>query len=77
MKNVGAGALGTPLTTREHEILQFLAAGLTNREIAERLALSPRTAKTTSNARCFRSSALPPEPEPLLKPDVQACWAQL
>jgi DNA-binding NarL/FixJ family response regulator len=34
------------LTAREHEILTLLAGGLTNREIAQRLALSPRTVET-------------------------------
>jgi ATP/maltotriose-dependent transcriptional regulator MalT len=35
-----------PLTAREHEILELLAAGLTNREIAQRLVLSARTVET-------------------------------
>jgi DNA-binding NarL/FixJ family response regulator len=34
------------LTTRETEILRLVAAGLTNAEIAERLVLSPLTAKS-------------------------------
>ena len=34
------------LTAREHEILQLVAAGLSNVEIAERLWLSPLTVKT-------------------------------
>ena len=34
------------LTTREHEVLRLVAAGLTNGEIAEDLQLSPLTAKT-------------------------------
>jgi DNA-binding CsgD family transcriptional regulator len=40
-----AATLGSPagLTARESEILQLLAAGLRNRDIAERLFLSPRT----------------------------------
>lgn len=34
------------LTAREHEILELLAGGLTNREIAQRLVLSARTVET-------------------------------
>jgi DNA-binding NarL/FixJ family response regulator len=34
------------LTTREHEILRLVAAGLSNAEIAGRLVISPLTAKT-------------------------------
>ena len=32
-----------PLTVRESEVVQLIAAGLSNRQIAERLYLSPRT----------------------------------
>ncbi|HUG16885.1 MAG TPA: LuxR C-terminal-related transcriptional regulator [Thermomicrobiales bacterium] len=38
-------SLPEPLTAREQEILELLAAGLTNREIAERLFVSPETIK--------------------------------
>jgi LuxR family maltose regulon positive regulatory protein len=38
-------ALPEPLTTRELEILDLLAAGLTNREIGDRLFISPQTVK--------------------------------
>jgi LuxR family transcriptional regulator, maltose regulon positive regulatory protein len=37
--------LSEPLTPREQEILELVAAGLTNREIAEHLTISPETVK--------------------------------
>jgi DNA-binding CsgD family transcriptional regulator len=43
-------ALG--ITPREHEILTLIAAGLSNREIAEKLSVSENTVKTHS-ARLF------------------------
>ncbi|HEY5258759.1 MAG TPA: response regulator transcription factor, partial [Candidatus Baltobacteraceae bacterium] len=43
---VRKAALPEPLTQREHEVLTLLAAGLTNKEIAERLIVSPRTIET-------------------------------
>ncbi len=39
-----------PLTEREHEVLELLAEGRSNREIAEELGLSPHTAKFHVNA---------------------------
>ncbi|MBE7549659.1 MAG: hypothetical protein HS126_01095 [Anaerolineales bacterium] len=39
------GVLPEPLTSREQEILQLIAAGLTNREIATQLVVSPETVK--------------------------------
>jgi DNA-binding NarL/FixJ family response regulator len=40
-----APVLDDPLTPREHEVLQMLAAGLGNKEIAGRLHISDHTAK--------------------------------
>jgi DNA-binding NarL/FixJ family response regulator len=39
-------ALRQPLTTREHEVVQGVRQGLTNREIATRLGISEKTVKT-------------------------------
>ena len=39
-----------PLTEREREVLSLIAAGSTNREIAERLYLSPHTVKEHTSA---------------------------
>lgn len=42
----GLDALIEPLTSREIEVLKLLAGAATNREIAQALAISPRTAET-------------------------------
>jgi LuxR family maltose regulon positive regulatory protein len=41
----GREAFPEPLTEREQEILELIAVGLTNREIAEQLVISPETVK--------------------------------
>jgi len=46
----GAAADTFSLTPRQEEVLSLLAEGLTNAEIAERLALSPKTVKTIAHA---------------------------
>jgi DNA-binding NarL/FixJ family response regulator len=43
-------ALPEPLTPREQEILELIAAGLTNREIGEMLVISPQTVKKHAGA---------------------------
>ncbi|WP_106848430.1 response regulator transcription factor [Blastococcus sp. Marseille-P5729] len=43
-RTTSAGAPG--LTDREQEVLQLVAEGLTNKQIAQRLVISPATAKT-------------------------------
>ncbi len=45
--NAGAGALGADrLSDRERQVLELVARGHTNREVAERLALSIKTVET-------------------------------
>jgi LuxR family maltose regulon positive regulatory protein len=45
LEGAGAGALPEPLSVRELEVLKLIAAGLTNREIASALVISPETVK--------------------------------
>jgi len=42
----GADASSGPLTAREFEVAKLIAEGATNREIAERLVIAPKTAST-------------------------------
>ena len=42
----GGGSALAPLSGRELEVLRYLSSGLTDREIAERLGISPRTVET-------------------------------
>ncbi|WP_341957472.1 response regulator transcription factor [Microbacterium sp. LWH13-1.2] len=46
-----------PLTPREREVLELVAEGLTNHEIATRLTISPHTAKTHVNRIMAKVSA--------------------
>ena len=41
--HAGGAATGQPLTSQEYEIAQLAATGLTNKQIGERMLLSPRT----------------------------------
>jgi DNA-binding CsgD family transcriptional regulator len=41
-----ADASSGPLTAREFEVARLIAEGATNREIAERLVIAPKTAST-------------------------------
>jgi two-component system, NarL family, nitrate/nitrite response regulator NarL len=43
--SAGLESLSEPLTPREHEVLQLLAEGLTNKAIAQQLAVSEHTVK--------------------------------
>jgi DNA-binding NarL/FixJ family response regulator len=42
----GAGSADGQLTSREHVVLRLVARGLSTREIAERIGLSPNTVKS-------------------------------
>jgi DNA-binding NarL/FixJ family response regulator len=54
---VGLDEHGEPLTTREREVLELLAQGLSNRRIAERLGISEHTAKFHVAAICGKLGA--------------------
>jgi DNA-binding NarL/FixJ family response regulator len=53
----GPRELPGQLTPREVEVLELIAAGLSNREIAERLVLSGATVKTHVNRIFFKTGA--------------------
>jgi ATP/maltotriose-dependent transcriptional regulator MalT len=40
---------GLKITTRQREVVELIAAGLSNDEVGERLGISPRTAKAHSD----------------------------
>ena len=48
LPNVGDGSLPDPLSQRELQVLGLIAAGLTNREVAAALFISPETVKKHS-----------------------------
>ena len=52
-----SGQLPDELTPREAEVLKLIAAGLSNREIAERLVLSGATVKTHINRIFYKTGA--------------------
>jgi LuxR family maltose regulon positive regulatory protein len=53
----GQPALVEPLSGRELEVLRLVTAGLSNREIAEKLVISPGTAKTHVHNLCGKLGA--------------------
>jgi LuxR family maltose regulon positive regulatory protein len=50
----GPSPLVEPLSEREIEVLRLVAAGLSNREIAKKLVISPGTAKTHIHNVCSK-----------------------